>query len=158
MNEVICETKAEFLRAKDRLVRALATTPDDKINWSPSPTARTPLQVVAHAAMAVPGIQGMLVGKPFPFTDLTEADAAFRSYEKEITTREQALAMLEENSTAYLAWLDTVTPEQLASTWPNPVRPMPMSVAITLAADHMRGHTTQIDYIQTIYGDHDWHM
>ena len=33
-----------------------------------------------------------------------------------------------------------------------------MSVAITLPADHMRGHIAQIEYIQTIWGDYDWHV
>jgi hypothetical protein len=33
-----------------------------------------------------------------------------------------------------------------------------MAMAITFPADHMRGHTAQIDYLQTIWGDHDWHM
>ena len=66
MQDIISQAKAELIRAKDRMTRALATTPDDKINWSPSPTARTPIQEVAHSVMAVSGIQGMLTGKPFP--------------------------------------------------------------------------------------------
>ena len=44
MNEVIEEAKAEYLQAKERLIKALATTPDDRINWSPSPTSRTPIR------------------------------------------------------------------------------------------------------------------
>lgn len=158
MNEIISQAKAEYLRAKERLIRALATTPDDKINWSPSPTARTPIHQVAHAAMAVSGIQDMIIGKPFGYANTAEADVAFRAAEQEYRTREQALGLLEQTSAEFLAWLDTVTPEQLASTLQLPFGPFPMTLCITLPADHMRGHIAQIHYIQSIYGDHDWHM
>src|SRR5579862_8149952 len=70
MEDIISQTKAEYNRAKDRIVRDLETTPDDKIHWSPSSTARTPISQVAHAALAVAGIQGMMVGKPFPWANV----------------------------------------------------------------------------------------
>lgn len=158
MENLISEAKAEFIRSKERMVRALATTCEDKINWSPGPCARTPLQLVAHSAMGVSGIQGMLVGKPFPYADIVEADAAWRAAEKEFTTSEQVLSLLEQNSAEYLAWLDTLTSEQLASTLQLPFGSFPMAAAITFPADHMRNHAAQIDYIQTVYGDQNWHM
>ncbi len=159
MEDSISQAKAEFVRAKERMARALATTPDDKLNWSPSPTARTPLQQVAHGAGAIAGIQGMLTGKPFPFANTAEFDAALRSDEKEYSTREQVLSLLEQNSAEYLAWLDKLTPEQLASTFQVPFGPpTPMAIGITFPAYHLSCHIAQMDYIQTIYGDHDWHM
>src|SRR5438105_11988641 len=114
--QTINEAKAEFTRAKDRLVKDLKTTPDDKINWSPSPTSRTPIECMAHAAMAVEGIQGMLNGKPFPFSGVDELDQFSRQEEAKFKTRQQVLSMLEEKSNAYLDWLDSVTPEQFNST------------------------------------------
>lgn len=159
MEDIIASTKTEFLRAKDQMAHALATTPDDKLNWSPSATARTPIQQVAHGANAISGIQGMLAGKPFPFTNLSEFDAAMRAEEKEFSTRDAVLSLLEQNSAEYLAWLDMLTPEQLASMVQLPFGPaLPTSVCITFAADHLRHHVAQMGYIQTIYGDHDWHM
>jgi hypothetical protein len=158
MEDIISQAKAEFIRSKERMARTLATTPDDKINASPSPTARTPIQLVAHGALGISGIQGMLVGKPFPYASVAEADTAFRNAEKEYTTREQVLGLLEQNSAEYLTWLDTLTPEQLGSTLQTSVGSFPMAAAITFPADHLRGHAAQIDYLQTIYGDHDWHM
>ena len=35
---------------------------------------------------------------------------------------------------------------------------VPMSAGVTFAAYHTHGHVAQMDYIQTIYGDQDWHM
>jgi hypothetical protein len=157
-HEITSAAKAEFNRAKDRLVRNLETTPDDKINWSPSATARTPLQIVAHSALSISGMQGMLDGKPFPWESITEADKEWRKMEKEYKTRKEVLDLLEKNAVAYNQWLDEVTPEKLDSTFTVAFGSFPMTDAITFIADHLRNHCAQIDYIQTVYGDLDWHM
>lgn len=158
MDTTVTQAKAEFIRAKERIVRALATTPDDKINWSPSSTARTPVQLVSHAAMATSLIQGMLQAKPFPYHTVAELDAGSRQLEKEYTTRAQALGILEQTSLDYLTWLDTLTPAQLASTVETFFGSFPMVTAVTFSADQIRGHAMQLDYLQTIWGDTDWHL
>lgn len=158
MSNTVEEAKAELVRAKGRLTRALETTPDDRINWSPSPTARTPIHQVVHSATSIGGIQGMLAGKPWEFGGPEDMDKATREEEKSYDSREQALAVLEKHSSVYLAWLDTLTPDQVASTLDTPFGSFPMAAAITFPADHMRGHAAQMEYIQTIYGDRDWHM
>ena len=158
MEDTISQAKAEFTRAKDRLAHVLTVMPDDKINWSPSPTARTPIQQVGHGAASTTFIAGLLAGKALPWADFVEAITSARRAETSYTSREQVLGLLEQSSTDYLAWLDTLTPEQVASTVTMPFGPMPMAIGITLPADHLRSHTAQIDYIQTIYGDLDWHM
>ena len=160
MEDNVSQAKAEYIRAKEQLVRALATTPDSRINWSPSETSRTPIQLVAHAASAVKSIHGMLDGRPFAIEDTAEADRAFRNEERQFRTREEVLGLLEQHSAAYVAFLDGLTPERLAKTIKLPfgLGSAPLAVGLTFAADHTRGHTAQIDYIQTIYADHDWHM
>ncbi len=157
--DTLAQTKAELLRAKDRMAHALATTPEDRLGWSPSPTARTPLQLVGHAANAISGIQGMLTGKSFPFAGLAEFDAFMRADEQKHTSQEQVLALLNQTSTDYFVWLDTLTPEQISAMVQTPFGPpVPMAVAITFPASHLSSHIAQMDYLQTIYGDHDWHM
>jgi len=158
MDNIVSEAKAEFTRAKDRVARGLETTPDNKVNWSPSPSSRTPIEVVAHAAMSTTGIHCMLVGKPMPASNPSEMDSSSRASEKEYKTREQVIALLNQTSNDYLAWLDSLTPEQVSSTVNSDFGSFPMAAAITFPADHLRGHAAQIDYIQTIYGDRDWHM
>jgi len=157
-NPAIEDAKAEYVRAQQRLEKCLATTPDERIHWAPSSTARTPLQIVAHAALSVSGIQGMLDGQPFPWTSIDEADKEFRRLDKQYETREKALALLSENSESYLRWLDSLTSDQIESTVRMGPGEFPMTSAVTFAADHMRSHASQIDYIQTVYGDMDWHL
>jgi hypothetical protein len=158
MEDIISQAKAEIGRAKDRIAHLLAKTPDDKVRWSPSATSRTPLELVGHAALGTEQISGMFAGKPFPFSSIAEAEAAIRAGDEQFTTREQVLGLLDKTTGDYCAWLDTLTPEQIASTVTLPFGQMPMTVAITIPADHLRGHAAQLNYIQTIYGDRDWHM
>lgn len=158
MNQIIEEAKAEYIRAQERLAKTIAATPDDKLKWSPAPTARTPLELLVHSAMGTSGLGDIIAGKPFPFPSFAEMDKVLRKSEKEFTTKEQGLKLLQENSQKYLTWLDTLSEAQISSTIDFVGRPMPMKVAITIPADHLRSHTAQIDYIQTIYGDHEMHM
>ena len=158
MEETITQAKAEFLRAKEQLLSSLATTPDDKLNWSPATTARTPLQLAAHAASAVSGIVRMLNGEPLPYPDTGKFDASMRLAEQEYTTREQVLSLMEQNSAQYLTWIDALSPEQVSSTITIPFGSMPMAVAVTLPADHINYHVAQLNYLQTICGDREWHM
>ncbi|MDQ2730209.1 MAG: DinB family protein [Armatimonadota bacterium] len=160
MKETIEREKASFLRAKASICRVLATTPDERINWSPSPTARTPIEIVAHAAATVKNLHGILDGHPFRIPNTAEADKTFREWEGEFSTREAVLSLLEANSAAYVAWLDTLTLERLNSLVELPfgMGEAPVAMALTFQAAAMNSHTPQIEYIQTIYGDRDWHM
>ena len=158
MSNTVEEAKAEFTRAKDRLAKALNTTADDKANWSPCPAARTPVEVVAHAASSTVGIQGMLEGKSVDGMNPVDMDRMSREAEKEFKSKDQALAHLETTSTGYISFLDSLTPEQIASTVDTPFGSFPMAFAITFPADHIRSHAAQIDYIQTAYGDREWHF
>ena len=85
-------------------------------------------------------------------------DTWSRDEEKKFTTRADVLALLDKNVSAYNVWLDSLTDEQLNASVSMGPQSFPMTSAITFAADHTRAHASQIDYMQTIYGDLDWHM
>jgi hypothetical protein len=160
MNSQIENAKIEFLKTKQALVHALDNTPEERWNWSPSPTARTPLELVAHSAQAIGLLTDMLNGSPYAPPTLAEADRDFREFEKGFTRREEAVCLLDAKSDAFVAWLDGLAPEKLGTlvTMPFGMDPMPIEVVITFPAFHTRSHIPQIEYIQTIYGDRDWHI
>lgn len=158
MNTITEAAIAEFNRAVDRLKKGLETTPDDRINWSPSESARTPIDVVAHCAMSINGIQGWLEGKPFPYKDLPDLDRHSREEEAKFTSRDAVLNVLEENGKNYTNWMCGLSEEQLGGQFETGFGVFPMSDAITFVADHLRGHAAQLEYIQTIYGDRGFHM
>ncbi|MGC4045960.1 MAG: DinB family protein [Armatimonas sp.] len=158
--EIIQNTKTEFLQAKEGMVKAFVTTPDERINWAPSPTARTPVQQVAHSAAAIGHITEMLSGNVFAPQTTEEADKGFREWEQQFSTREEVLALLNQNSDAFITWLDNVTPEQLGgmATLPFNLGTAPIQAMMSAPASHTRFHTAQMEYTQTIYGDQDWHL
>ncbi len=158
--EALEKTKGDFLRAKAGIERALATTPDDRINWSPSPSARTPVQQVAHVAWAVKSMHGMLMGQPYSIPTPEQADREFMEWDRQFTTREAALAELEKNSAAFLSWLEGVQEADLnrVITFPFGMGEAPMSFVLPFMSAHIDWHAAQMAYMQTIYGDRDWHM
>lgn len=160
MKDPIESAKADFLQAKGGILHALSTTPDDRLTWSPSPTARSPLHQVVHAAQSIGNIHGFLDRRTFDVPTPEEADRGFREFERGITRREEAVSLLESKSDAFVAWLDALPEERLGSlvTTPFGMGQVPTELAITFPALHTRWHQAQIDYIQTIYGDLDWHM
>lgn len=160
MQVAVEHAKGQLAYAKQRMEHAFANIPEDRLCWSPSPTARTPVQIVVHAADAVTNIQSQLNGTPFHIPTTAEADAHFLHMEKEFSTREDALRLLDERCSGYVEWLDAMTPEIFNGTMPLPfgLGAMPVSMALDVPAGHMNGHTGQLEYIQTILGDRDWHL
>lgn len=101
----------------------------------------------------------MLNGRPFEASSTAEADTFFREHDRQFTSREQVLGLLEENCAAYERWLDALAPEALAGTVELPFGSgrACLAEALSFAPGHTNWHTAQINYIQTIYGDHIWH-
>ena len=159
-DEAIEAARRSFFDEKERLARTLSRTPDDRLKWSPSPNSRTPLALVVHAAYAIGSVHRMLVGNPFSIPTTAEADRSFREFERDFTTREQALDLLEENGTAYVEWLNALSSSRLDDmvTLPFGLGAAPLSAALSFVPDHTRWHCAQLEYVQTAYGDHDWHL
>lgn len=160
MKDRIESAKNEFLQAKGGLLHALSTTPDERLNWAPFPTARSPLHQAAHAAHSISHIHGFLDGRTFDVPTPAEADRGFREWEQAFTRRDEVVSLLESNADAFVAWLDGLDPERLSTmvTTPFGMGSVPMEIAITFPTLHTRWHHAQLDYIQTAYGDRDWHM
>lgn len=158
MSAEVEAAKGDFERTIGRLLNDLAETPDEKLTWSPSSTARTPLEIAFHISEVIAAIHASLDGTlEFPSETPAEMDAACREQEKNTGSREEIVKTIEERSAAYADWLGTVTDETMAKTWNSPFGPIPYTVAISLPTYHTAGHIAQIEYIQTIYGDRVWH-
>ena len=160
MNTQIENVKNEFLQAKEGLLKALSTTPEERLNWSPSPTARTPLEVAVHAALVIGFFADTLDGSPWVAPTTAEADQGFREAENCYTSRDEVLRLIDVKADAFVACLKGLAPERLGVLVDMPfgLDPMPVAVFITFPTLHTRSHIPQIEYIQTIYGDRDWRM
>jgi hypothetical protein len=141
------------------LLKTFQFVPEDKLKWSPSPTARTPLQIVAHCGVANRAFATVLRGEPLPLSsDPKEAAAQIRDGGKDTATREAAVKLVEDGTAEVLAALDTVSTERAGSTTHTPFGPLPFSIWMNLPSEHMTGHAHQVNYLQTIWGDAENHF
>ena len=88
--------RARFENSKEQLLRVVEGVPEERLAWTPSTTARTTVELVAHTAWAIGSIHLMYTGTPFPAPSMEAADIEFREWESKVTY-EQALALLEKN-------------------------------------------------------------
>lgn len=158
MDNVIISTIADLTQAKDNLVRVLENTPEDKINWSPAPSARTPIQIVAHSAFSLGYISDMLEGTPYSAPTMDEADANFLLMEQAYTNKGDVLDLLDVNYHKMINTLHAIKPGDLDKeiALPFGMPSIPLKFAIGAGAMHTRTHTAQLEYLQTIYGDRKW--
>lgn len=158
--ELIQTAKDKLNQARDRMLSLLAETPDDKLNWKPSPTSRSILEIVAHSAHALNNIRVQMDGTPFPIPTSAQANAEFLIHDQAFKTREEAEQYLVDACQKHNAFLDTLKENDLGrlERMPFGLGEAPLSVFIPAGFTHTRAHIAQIEYIQTMYGDLDWHF
>ena len=152
-------TQAELIRTKDRMLRLMEETPEDRLMWKPSPSARSIIEIVAHSANSLGNILLQLQGVPFAVSTSAEANVQFLAHDAEFNDRSAAAAYLEQKCADYVAFLSTLNPQDLEEmrTLPFGLGEAPLGYFMTMGAAHTMGHISQIEYIQTLYGDLDWH-
>jgi hypothetical protein len=159
LKEPIAACQARARAAAERLGKALSFVPDDKLNWSPSKTARTSLAIVAHCCLANRMFATVLRGEPIsPMPTPAEVGVSSRKFEATIRGRAEAVRLLEETCEGVVAALATMTAERFAGSPNSPFGSLPMAVWVHLPGRHMDNHASQIDYLQTIWGDLADHM
>jgi hypothetical protein len=157
--EVVKTTKADLEEAVARMLALLDATPDDRLFWNPSPTARSIGEIAAHAADALGNIVSQMSGAPFPIPTSAEANQKFREHDRAFKDRGRVRALLEEKKSVYGAFLDSLAPADLDRLAPLPfgLGECPLREFMGAGPMHTRCHNAQIEYIQTLYGDQDWH-
>lgn len=152
MDDLIVQCKNRATSAMDMFLRNLSHVPEDKLTWSPSPTARNALQIAAHVAGYSGGFAAVIRAGAFPATG-EEFLAPINARIDSVETLQQAIDMLKQGIADTLAALDTVRPEQTGSSVETPIGTTPFLFFMTIPAVHLVLHTGQIDYLQTCWGD-----
>ncbi len=153
----IDQAKQRTQMCKHRFETTFGFIPDDKLDYAPSPTTKTPLQIAAHTAMSNFVFASIIRREP-PTKPFAEIQAEMAQKEAALTTRAQVLETLARSVQAVNDALDAITDETVGIDVPTPVFTAPMSFWMDLPSRHMDNHAAQIDYIQTVWGDMDWHM
>ncbi len=152
MDELIAHCKNQTANAMERFLRNLSRVPVERLDWSPSPTAKTVLQIAAHVAGYSGAFASIIRACEFPAT-VGEFMAPINLAIDGVHSVAEADAVLRLGITDTLDALDTVTPERIESSLDTPIGPTPFLFFMTIPSVHLTLHTGQIDYLQTCWGD-----
>ena len=149
----LCKNDAK--NGKDMFLRNFAHVPDDRLNWTPTPTAKSALRVAAHTALYYSRFAEMIRNRATPKVENLEAWLEERaSQEIELTTREAVIAAFESGLAQVNAALDGLSDDDVnleidsGQGWS-----MSMRFMMRLPGWHATLHMGQIDYLQTCWDD-----
>jgi uncharacterized protein YndB with AHSA1/START domain len=142
----IADEKAATMRAIARFNDTFSFVPDDKLDYRPAESCKTPVRLAAHVAASNRHFASVLRGDPQEHSDLPAIFAALEAEETKYSTKEAALAFLADSNKEVLDAFDRISIDALAS---NPQ----LQFYVGLPAYHIANHAAQIDYIQTTWGD-----
>ena len=143
---------------KERFLKTFGAVPADKQNYTPSPSAKTPIQIGAHLVVMNNGLAGMIAGSDEPMPETDEMMAMMAKAEAEIDTSEKVVAAIEESHTKLIAVINGLSAERFGATVPSPFGEMAVAEMIFHLGTHYFSFASQVDYVQTCYGDHEFHM
>lgn len=131
--------------------------PEDKLNWTPSPSAKSPLQILAHVAVSANYIADWIGGKETKLT-AEQLGAKCDAEEKELISKSAAFSVLESATSNALATMKKLTANDLEKIVHTPWMSAPLGMWVTLFWRHFDMHTGQIDYLQTCWNDQEFHF
>jgi hypothetical protein len=153
--ELIENSKRDAVTAMEWFLRNLSKVPEEKLTWSPSPTSKSALQIAAHTAVTAGNFANMIRARTLPGGDeLRDFINRTSAAEKSLTDIEEIKTLFRKNTDDVLAALDSLSPEDTEIILDSSLGwTMPMTFLMQLPAFHAIGHTAQIDFLQTCWGD-----
>jgi hypothetical protein len=144
----------------EHFLKVLSFVPEEKLDWSPSPTAKSARNIAAHAAVYPTAFAKMIRERRLPFGDEIPAFVAqILEAQNALTALTDIEARFREGTDEVVAALDTLTPKEIALTLDSGLGwMMPMTFLMRLPGVHAAGHAAQIDYLQTCWGDEQVHF
>lgn len=152
MDDLIAQCKSRTIAAMEMFLRNLSHVPVERLEWSPSPTAKSSLQIAAHVAGYSGAFASIIRTGEFPAT-VEEFMTPIQLAIDGVRSVVEAESVLRLGTTETLDALDSVTPERIKSSLESPIGPTPFLFFMTLPSVHLTLHTGQIDYLQTCWGD-----
>jgi len=153
--DAIVLAKQQAQANMEMFLRNFSHVPDDKLDYRPTPTSKSPLRVAAHTALFSGRFAAMIRDRKLPAPDtMDEWVAQCEAEEAAMTSRDQVVTAFRAGTAEVIAALDDLTPEAVAieldsgQGWT-----MTMGQLIRLPGWHATLHTGQIDYLQTCWGD-----
>jgi len=160
MERLVAASKESAVWGMEHFLKVFSFVPDDKLTWTPTPTAKSAIQIAAHTALYAGIFAGMIKDRKLPPSDnLTEWLAQRNAAEAAVTSRMEIESIFRKGTEEVLAALDSLTPEAIETSLDSGLGwSMPMTFLMNLPGIHAVGHTGQIDYLQTCWDDQEVHF
>ncbi|MBL8059852.1 MAG: DinB family protein [Chthonomonas sp.] len=153
--DLVEQAKREAISGMELFLRNFSHVPEDKLHWTPVPTAKSALRVAAHAALYAGRFAAMIRARAVPQPESLENWLAEQNAEEiAITTREEMEAAFRKGTAEVLEALDALAPNEVEMSLDSGQGwSMPMTQLMALPGWHATLHLGQIDYLQTCWGD-----
>ena len=160
MEGLIESCKKLAVEGMEEFLTTFSYVPDDKLTWTPTPTAKSAIRIAAHTALYAGRFASMIETRKLPGSgSLAERIARRIAEEAAITSRADIEVIFRQGTDAVLAALDSLTPELIASPLDFGVGTSPpMIFLMNLPGLHAISHAAQIDYLQTCWDDQEVHF
>lgn len=159
MEILVASCKDSAVRGMEVFLKTFSFVPDDKLNWTPSPTAKSAIRIAAHTAIYAGRFAAMIRDRRLPTDDIPAFVARIDAATEALTSRTEVENLFRKNTEEVLAALDTLTPEAIGTTLDSSLGwTMPMTFLMNLPGIHAICHAGQIDYLQTCWGDQEVHF
>jgi hypothetical protein len=160
MESLVAACKRGAVEAMEYFLTVLSFVPDDKLTWTPTPTAKSAIRIAAHTALYAGRFARMIRDGKLPGSDnLAERMAQRNAEEVAITSRTEMERIFRKGTDEVIAALDAVPPEAIEATLDSGFGwSMPMTDLMNMPAIHAHSHCAQIDYLQTCWGDQEVHF
>ncbi|HVT14086.1 MAG TPA: DinB family protein [Fimbriimonadaceae bacterium] len=155
MESLVAACKESAIEGMEMFLRNFSYVPDDKLTWTPTPTAKSAIRIAAHTALYAGRFARMIKDGQLPGGDnLAEWLAQRDAEEAAVTSRAEMESIFRKGTAEVVAALDSLTPEAIASSLDSGLGwSMPMAYLMKLPGWHATLHTGQIDFLQTCWGD-----
>jgi len=160
MESLVDTYKKSAVDGMEHFLKVFSFVPDDKLDWTPAPTAKSAIRIAAHTALYPARFAGMISNRKLPSHDNLEAWLAQRNAaEVAITSREEVEMIFRKGTDQVLAALESLTPEEIEMTLDSGFGwSVPMTWLMNLSGIHAIAHAAQIDYLQTCWDDQEVHF
>src|SRR5437660_12730870 len=116
MESVVASCKESAVKGMEYFLRNFSFVPDDKLTWTPTPTAKSAIRIAAHTALYAGRFARMINDRKLPGSDnLTEWLAQRNAEEAAITSRMEMESIFRNGTDEVIAALDSLTPEAIGT-------------------------------------------
>ena len=160
MESLVASCKESAVQGMEYFLKAFSFVPDDKLTWTPTPTAKSAIRIAAHTALYAGRFARMIKDGKLPGSDnLAERMTQRNAEEAAITSRTEVESIFRKGTDEVIAALDSLTPEAIGATLESGFGwSMPMTLLMNMPGLHAVSHAAQIDYLQTCWDDQEVHF